>query len=243
MPHSRSGAEPTSEQEAGPLPFEVPASDSGEEPSYQRKVGLLTEAPAGSDCAAADGCSARPVNPDAAAQQQEVNAQRGRRQSADAEPRAAAQVSGACASESDDAAAASVPAAEAAQMPAPQPTIAVGSIAKGPVEKDPAAAPPKRRRKLGRNRAVLDSPDPCGLTRPSHARTQVCGWTGCPPAHVSVGSKTTMQICTSGLNCLPLVHPIQDDMCNVANQVRRADSVLSTFAWVPLTASHALRRA
>ena len=74
--------------------------------------------------------------------------------------------------------------AAGAEEPAAQPVAAEGSTAEAAaVQGDPAAAP-KRRRKLGRNRAVLDSPDPYGPPRPSHARAQVRG-VGLAPLAIS----------------------------------------------------------
>ena len=67
-------------------------------------------------------------------------------------------------------------AAAVAADPAAQPVTAGGSPAEAAAVKADPAAVPKRRRKLGRNRAVLDSPDPDGPPRPSHARAQVCEW-------------------------------------------------------------------
>ena len=70
--------------------------------------------------------------------------------------------------------------ASGAAEPAAQPVAAEGSVAEGAVAEQNPAAAPKRRRKLGRSRAVLDSPDPSGPPRSSHARSQVRG-PACPP--------------------------------------------------------------
>ena len=84
----------------------------------------------------------------------------------------AAQIPDVGAAEDADGAVACDTAAEAAE-PAASPVSAVGNAGEVAVAGTDPAAAPKRRRKLGRNRAVLDSPDPYGPPRPSYARSQV----------------------------------------------------------------------